>query len=50
MFKEIEQERTERLLRQAKLMKMVAAVVVMAVFVLVAFWIIAWYKTQARPR
>jgi len=50
MFKELEQERTERLLRQAKLMKMVAAIVVMAVFVLVAFWIIAWYKTQARPR
>jgi N-acetylglutamate synthase-like GNAT family acetyltransferase len=52
MFKEMEQERTQRLLRQAKLMKFVAAVVVMAVFVLIAFWIIAWYKTQgqARPR
>ena len=52
MFKEIEQERTQRLLRQAKLMKLVAAVVVMAVFVLIAFWIVAWYKAQgqARPR
>jgi N-acetylglutamate synthase-like GNAT family acetyltransferase len=52
MFKEIEQERTQRLLRHAKLMKFVAAVVVMAVFVLIAFWLITWYKTQgqARPR
>ncbi len=51
MYKEMEHERTERLLRQAKLMKMVAAVIVMAVFVLIAFWFVAWYKTQGqRPR
>ncbi len=51
MFKEMEQERTARLLRQAKVMKLVAAVVVMLVFILVAFWIVTWYKTQGRtPR
>jgi N-acetylglutamate synthase-like GNAT family acetyltransferase len=50
MFKELEHERTERLMRQAKLMKMVAAIVVMAVFVLVVFWVLAWYKTQGRQR
>jgi N-acetylglutamate synthase-like GNAT family acetyltransferase len=50
MFKEMEHERTQRLLRQAKVLKMVAAVVVMAVFILVAFWVVAWYRTQARGR
>ncbi len=51
MFKEMEQERTARLLRQAKVMKLIAAIVVMLVFVLVAFWIVTWYKTQGRtPR
>jgi N-acetylglutamate synthase-like GNAT family acetyltransferase len=50
MFKEIENERTARLLRHAKVMKMIAAVVVMAVFVLVAFWVLAWYRTQAQYR
>ena len=50
IFKEMEQERTARLLRQAKVMKMIATVVVMFVFVLVAFWIFTWYKAQGRPR
>lgn len=51
MFKEMEHERTEKLLRQAKFMKLVAAVVVVAVFVLIAFWILTWYKAQGRaPR
>jgi hypothetical protein len=51
LFKEMERENTERLLRQAKLMKMVAALVVMAVFVLLVFWVYAWFKTQNRlPR
>lgn len=49
MFKEMEHERTERILRQAKVMKLVAAVVVMAVFVLVALFMVAWYKNQGRP-
>lgn len=49
MFREIEHERTQRLLRHAKVLKMIAAVVVMAVFILVAFWVVAWYKTQSRP-
>lgn len=50
VFKEMEHERTQRLLRQARIMKVVAAIVVMAVFALVAFWVVAWYKTQGRPR
>jgi N-acetylglutamate synthase-like GNAT family acetyltransferase len=49
MFKELEHERTERILRQAKLMKVVAAVVVMGVFILIALFMFAWFKNQGRP-
>lgn len=48
LFKELEHERTQRLFRQAKVMKLVAAIVVFAVFILVAVWIFTWYKTQGR--
>jgi hypothetical protein len=51
LFKEMQQEETQRIFRQAKLMKIVAAVVVLAVFTLVAVWIVAWMKAQgARGR
>src|SRR6185369_3200098 len=38
MFKEAEKERTEQIFRQARILKMVAAVVALAVFILVAIW------------
>ncbi len=51
MFKEMENERTARLLQQAKVMKLVAAIVVLLVFILVGFWIVTWYRAQGRlPR
>ena len=38
MFKEAEQERTQRLFRQAKVMKMLAALIVVVVFLLALVW------------
>jgi len=46
LFKEIERERTEKILRHAKVLKLIAGIVVVVVFVLVAIWIVAWYRTQ----
>jgi N-acetylglutamate synthase-like GNAT family acetyltransferase len=50
MFKEMEHERTERLFRQARIMKVVAAAVVMIVFALLMYWAYAWFKTQGIRR
>jgi N-acetylglutamate synthase-like GNAT family acetyltransferase len=50
-FKEMERENTEKMLRQAKVLKMVAAVIVMAVFILVALFFFTWFKTRGNmPR
>jgi len=46
MFREMQKEETNRIFRQAKVMKLVAGIVVMVVFVLLAFWMIAWLRTQ----
>ena len=46
MFREMQKEETERIFRQAKAMKLVAGIVVMVVFVLLAIWMFAWFKTH----
>jgi hypothetical protein len=47
MFREMQKEETERIFRQAKVMKLVAGIILLVVFVLLAIWIFAWFKTQA---
>jgi flagellar biogenesis protein FliO len=51
LFKEMQQEETQRMFRRARAMKIVAAIVVLVVFVLVAVWVVTWMKMQgARSR
>lgn len=50
MFREMERERTERVLRQAKTLKTVAVVIVLAVMGVFAVGIMAWFKTRRNPR
>ncbi len=51
MFKEAEQERTQKIYRQAKVLKLIAALVAVAVMALVVIWAIFFFKAQARlPR
>ena len=47
MFREMQKEETDRIFRQAKVLKLVAGVILLVVFVLLAIWIFAWFKTQA---
>lgn len=44
MFREAERERTERMFRQARVLKMLAAVIAVAVFALVAVWAFLFFK------
>jgi N-acetylglutamate synthase-like GNAT family acetyltransferase len=46
LFREMEKERTEKIFRQAKVLKMVALVVVMVVFGLVAFLVLSWFRAR----
>jgi|SRR6185503_6789790 len=46
MFRELQKEETERVLRRAKVMKLVAAIIVLVVFVVLAFGMLAWFKTR----
>lgn len=49
MFREAERERTERMFRQAKVLKMVAAVIATGVFLLVVVWAFIFFtKYQGR--
>jgi len=52
MFKEAEKERTEQMFRQARVLKVVAAVIAIAVFLIViSFAVIYLFRTQGRaPR
>jgi len=47
MFREMQKEETDRIFRQAKVMKLVAAVVLLVVCVLLAVWMFAWFKAHA---
>jgi N-acetylglutamate synthase-like GNAT family acetyltransferase len=46
LFKQMEKERTEKIFRQARVLKLVAGVVVMVVFGLLVFWVITWYRAR----
>jgi N-acetylglutamate synthase-like GNAT family acetyltransferase len=48
MFKEMEKEKTEKMLRQAKVLKLVAAALVVLVFVVVLVGFFAWFKTRSQ--
>lgn len=48
LFREMEKERTEKIFRQAKALKLVALVVVLAVFGLVAFFVVSWFRARGR--
>lgn len=50
MFREMQKEETDRIFRQAKVMKLVAAIILVVVFVLVSIWVFAWFKAQTMPR
>ena len=49
VFKEMEQAETQKIFRRAKVMKVIAALVLLVVFLLIAFWVMLWLKTQRRP-
>jgi len=48
MFKEAEREQTERMLRQARVLKMVAGVVSVIVFLLVLTWAFFFFRLQSQ--
>jgi len=49
VFKEMEQAQTQKIFQRAKVLKFIAALVVLAVFGLIAIWVLLWFKTQRRP-
>jgi len=46
VFKELEQAQTQKIVQQAKILKFIAGVVVVAVFILIVVWVFLWIKTQ----
>lgn len=50
MFREAERERTEKIFRQARVLKMLAAVVAVGVLGLVILWAISFFRLQGRAR
>jgi hypothetical protein len=50
MFREAEREKTEQIFRQARVLKMIAAVLAVAVLGLVIFWAISFFQLQRRRR
>jgi N-acetylglutamate synthase-like GNAT family acetyltransferase len=46
VFKEMEQAQTQKIVQQAKVLKFIAGVVVVAVFLLIAVWVFLWIRTQ----
>jgi N-acetylglutamate synthase-like GNAT family acetyltransferase len=49
VFKEMEQAQTQKIVQQAKVLKFIAGLVVVAVFVLIVMWVLLWIKTQRQP-
>jgi len=49
MFKEMEKAETQKIFQRAKVLKLIAGLVVAAVFVLVLVWVFLWFKTQKPP-
>lgn len=50
MFREAERERTEKMFRQARALKLIAAVLAVGVLGLVIFWAIMFFNLQRRRR
>lgn len=50
MFKEAEKEQTQKLFQQARVLKIVAGVVAVLVFLLVIVWAVLFFKAQSRLR
>jgi hypothetical protein len=48
LFREMEKERTEKIFRQARALKLVAFVVVLVVFGLVAFLVMSWFRAKGK--
>ena len=48
MFKQAEKERTEQMFRQARALKIIAAIVATLVFILVAVWAYKFFQLQGR--
>jgi N-acetylglutamate synthase-like GNAT family acetyltransferase len=46
MFKEMEKARTARIYQQAKVLRILAAVIILAVCGLLVFWVLAWMKAR----
>lgn len=49
LFKEMEKAETQKIFQRAKVLKLIAGLVVMAVFVLVLIWVFLWFRTQKPP-
>jgi N-acetylglutamate synthase-like GNAT family acetyltransferase len=49
LFKEMEKAETQKIFQRAKVLKLIAGLVVTAVFVLMLIWVILWFKTQKAP-
>jgi len=48
LFREMEKERTEKIFRQAKALKLVAFMVVLVVFGLIAFLALSWFRARGK--
>jgi len=46
VFKEMEKARTARIYQQAKMLRVIAGLVVLAVCGLLVFWVLAWFKAR----
>jgi hypothetical protein len=49
LFKEMEKAETQKIFQRAKVLKLIAGLVVTAVFVLVLIWVFLWFRTQKSP-
>ena len=50
MFREAEKERTEKMFRQARVLKMIAATLAVVVLGLVIFWAFSFFRLQRLRR
>jgi len=48
MFREAEKERTDQIFRQARILKIIAVIIALGVFVLVGIWAFVFFKMQSR--
>jgi N-acetylglutamate synthase-like GNAT family acetyltransferase len=48
LFKQAEKERTDQMFRQARILKIIAVFIAIAVFILVGIWAVVFFKMQGR--